>query len=385
MDRSHPESDSPQDYEALRANSPDARGPFALASVEDVHRVGVRVLGLDSSAVDLVSPEAIACLLRRAASFDAPCTARTLRERVHRGLEGLAEDREALRERLDAVIESLAVYGDLLELPTSQEDDTVSLLHLAPPTFVWQETGVAFLLGGLPDGVDGLPADLRERVYYVSHTRRLYAQPGEDLRERLRRFGLINLPNDLWLAAPRRDTSVDTIARANRGLEQAPTRGEVAGLMVLDPDRPVRYYKGRWTESAGRTGRFIGRREQRYGADLWCYVELANGNALKLLDLPRQDLARTGWRACDDAWHLQLAIDALTGHPQEFRIRHSAPSGSVVLDFFSPVPLWARRRWDVLGELVEPASSLFSYRFPVAEFEAERSFLKECLWLIQRT
>jgi hypothetical protein len=88
-------------------------------------------------------------------------------------------------------------------------------------------------------------------------------------------------------------------------------------------------------------------------------------------------------RGCDEAWRLQLAIDALARHPQRFRVRRSTPSENIVVDFFSPIPRWAQRRWDVLGEAVEPDRSLFAYRFPWAEFSAVRRDLEDDLWLTE--
>jgi len=344
-------------------------------SIEDVHALTVRALGLDPGVVDLTAPETIAAVVRRAASLVAPCAKRTLRETTLRALEGLISD-ETARPAVDATIEALVDYGDLLELPVAEESAAGTMLYLAPPTFVWREEGLAFLLGGFPDGAEMLPEDLRARVHYASHTRRIYATPGEDLPQRLRGFGLIELAESLWLAPPRRATAQETLIEANRALDKAPSRGEVPGLVILDPSRPVAFYRGRWTSPSGHTGRFVARREQRYGSDLWCYVEVIEGRVTRLLDLPRGD-----WRGCDEAWYLQLAIDAVAGHPQRYRRRRSSPPGWVVVDFFSPLPMWARRRWDVLGEVVPPESSLFAYRLPATEFDGERRFLHDVLWL----
>jgi hypothetical protein len=57
----------------------------------------------------------------------------------------------------------------------------------------------------------------------------------------------------------------------------------------------------------------------------------------------------------------------------------------VIVDFFSPIPLWARRRWDVLGEEVAPIKSLFAYRFSETEFVNVRQSLEAELWLTEIT
>jgi len=97
----------------------------------------------------------------------------------------------------------------------------------------------------------------------------------------------------------------------------------------------------------------------------------------KVLDFPQPN---SKWRGCDDAWLAQAAIDREREAPQEFRVRQG-PHGMKILDFFSPVPMWARRRWDALGEPVPASKSLFSYRFKEEEVREEITFITERLWL----
>ena len=54
---------------------------------------------------------------------------------------------------------------------------------------------------------------------------------------------------------------------------------------------------------------------------------------------------------------------------------------TAVLKFFSPVPMWARRRWDMFGEVVTSKGSLFAYRFDRAELDEEIQFAMERMWL----
>ena len=77
----------------------------------------------------------------------------------------------------------------------------------------------------------------------------------------------------------------------------------------------------RWREVRADSGRFVARRDQAYGSNLWCYVELSNGEPQRLLDFP---LAGSRWRGCDEAWRLQMAIDAQRGAPQRFRLQEDA-------------------------------------------------------------
>ncbi|HEU4648844.1 MAG TPA: hypothetical protein VFS33_07255 [Gemmatimonadales bacterium] len=358
-----------------------------VLSAADVHALSVGALGLDPEALDLCGPEALAALIRRAASFAAPCSPAALRAAVLRALSGLAgpapEEREELRAAVDEMIEALTSYGDLLELPTNDpsESSSVRTLYLAPPTYV-RFDAVLLLLGGAPDGGDAVPSDLRAAVECRSHTRCLRPSDPADACRRLDAIGWLELRKDLWLATPSREAPEQLIARANGALAAKPTVGEVAGLTVLDTEVPTTYYRGRWAAPTRRSGRFVARREQRYGADLWSYVELASGVVTHLVDLPLESRAEV--RPCDAAWHLQMAIDAAAGRPQLYRRRPAPPRGSVLVDFFSPVPRWARRRWDVLGEEVLRSGSLFAYRFPTDVFADVEQTLRSELWLAER-
>lgn len=346
----------------------------------ELEELGVEALGLDASALDLLTPEAIAAMIRRAASFVSPCSPRTLRESIISSLDHLHDSPSELRTRIDAAVESMVGFGDLLELPGDDKESVGTLIHLAPPSFVWRP-GVALLLGGWRDDVDVLPAALRARISYANHTRRIHEIAGEELREHLRRLELIDLPETVWLRPPRPDSSLEIVAAANRALAACPTGGEVRGLTILDSERPVGYYPGRWRSASKLTGHFIARREQRFGADLWCYVALEQGQVVRLLDLPRVHISRAGWRGCDDAWNLQMALDDIAGHRQQYRLRTSPPSGFVIVDFLSPVPQWARRRWDVIGELIESQAALFAYRFQAVDFAREQTYMENELWL----
>ena len=124
------------------------------------------------------------------------------------------------------------------------------------------------------------------------------------------------------------------------------------------------------------SGRYIVRRPQAYGADLWGYAELANGAAVKLIDFPQPG---SRWRGCDIAWRAQMALDAVAGDCQRYRRQTS--SDVLTLDLFSPIPDWARRRLAFVGEEVEPRSSLLSYHLSPADAATEEQFLQHLLFL----
>lgn len=352
-------------------------------TARELHARKVAELGLDPALFDLRSVEAISAALRRLAWFSGPSTGATLVRGVMRPLVGLSDDREAFRGLVEETLEAVIGYGDLLEhgeLGGPGGNGSPPLLHIAPASFVERESGSALLLGEATGLTWTLPPALQARVEYVRHVRRLAVAEGERVGPELRDLGLLELPSELWLRAPSSESSARHLARLDRllGVER-PSR-DVPGLLVLDPVRPVGFYPRRWTDPGGRSGRFVARRPQAYGADLWCYVELKNGASERLFDLPRHG---SRWRGCDEAWRLQMAIDAERGRPQRFRVVPSS-QGAQILELFSPVPMWAQRRWCSVGEPVSRSGCLFAYRLPVAEVREEVRFAREELWLSDR-
>jgi hypothetical protein len=345
---------------------------------EQVHAQKIRELGLDPDALDLTTPEGLAGALRRAASYLCPCSAATLVRAVVRPLRGLVPELDKAKELVEDTLDAMVAHGDVLEQPDVQDGSPSArvLLYAAPASFVVRQSGLVVLLGVAADQLSPLPDELERRIQYLGHVRKVTPSGGEDLRSELRQLGLLELTSDAWLKGPRPSTASQTVAASDRALDVVAPSRDIPGLLLLDPTRPVRYYRGRWTEPKAQTGRFVARPRQAYGADLWCYVQLINGQPERMIDLPPRG---SRWRGCDEAWHLQMAIDAQRGSAQYFRL---SPSGNaVVLEFFSPAPAWARRRWDAIGEPVPSAGSLFAYRIPKAEIEEERRFAREALWL----
>ena len=349
-------------------------------SVAEVHAQKVAELGLDPTVMDLTSVEAIAAALRRAASFLCPCTAPTLTRAVVRPLRGLVHDLATTKALVEDTLEAMVAHGDILEhrdIEGEPRYGAASLLYAAPTSFVSRDSGAVILLGVASDYLSPLPDEFESRVESVNHQRHMTPVPDEDLRYELLQLGLIEISYDDWLRFPPRETSTQHIARLDQLLDAAPPSRDVPGLLLLDPTRGVRYYRGRWVEPHGQTGRFVARRRQAYGADLWCYLEMRDGSPERLVDFPAGE---SRWRGCDEAWHLQMAIDALRGEPQRFRLRPET-DGARVLQFFSPVPLWARRRWDAVGEPVSTSGCLFAYRLAEAELAEEMRFAREALCL----
>lgn len=348
----------------------------------EVHALKIAELGLDPAALDLTSVEAIAGALRRAASFLCPCSATTLVRAVVSPLRGLVPDLDASKELVEQTLDAMIAHGDIFEQRdmTSEVASPPVLLYAAPASFVARASGVVILLGISTDQLSPLPDDLEQRIGYVGHVRRLGPVPGKDLRGELHQIGLLELANDTWLKSPPQETAENHVTGYDRTLDNTQPSRDIPGLLLLDPERSVRYYPGRWVEPRTHTGRFVARRSQAYGADLWCYVQLRNGQPERMIDLPHSG---NRWRGCDEAWHLQMAIDAQRGQPQRFRVRPGLGEGAV-LELLSPVPAWAHRRWDALGEPVPRAPRsgfLFAYRLAKSEIDEEVRFAREFLWL----
>jgi hypothetical protein len=346
-------------------------GADVLASA----RAGLGLPSDDGSANDIY----IAASLRRLAGFLCPCSPRTLLRAMVETHRGLVSKDGSFAERVENIVEALVAMGDLLELSdVATLDETVkgTWVFAAPPAFVPRPSGSVFLLGLSADEATPLPADLRQRVSYQGIARWLEATPDEDLVSTLRDLGLNELSLERWSRPPRAQSASGLIAEMNGKLAAQSPCSEIADLRVLDHTRNVRRYRDRWTIPAAQQGRFIVRRPQAYGADLWGYAELAEGRPVKLIDFP---MPGSRWRGCDSAWRLQMAIDAEAGKAQTYILHEK--SDAARLEFFVPIPDWGRRRLAAIGEEVAPSGSLLAYILPKREVAAEEEFLRNYLFL----
>lgn len=351
-------------------------------SIQELHAEKIKELGLDPTAVDLTSTEAVACALRRIAGFLCPCAASTLIRGVLQPLRGLINDSVVNRSDIESVLELLIAHGDIIEQFESDKNQvrrTGALLYSAPPSFVLRQSGVALLLGIATDQRSALPDELEDRIEYVGHMRMLVPQKNEDLRSALVQLGLVELSYDRWLRSPTILSPAHHVSHHNELLSKARISGDIHGLTILDTSRSTRYYRGRWVEPESHTGKFVGRRPQAYGADIWCYVELERGSPRRCIDLP---LRKSIWRGCDEAWQLQAAIDHESNCPQVFKVG-AGPHATKLISFFSPVPMWATRKWNAIGEPVELPGYLFTYKFDQREAMEEISYIKNTLWLVE--
>lgn len=349
---------------------------------EQVSERVIRSLGLDPTVHDAFTPEAIAAALRRAASLLCPATPGEIVDAVRDALAPLGGADRVSREDLVTLLDLLSTTGDLLELRHSGEH-TTRLVYLGPPSFVTKVPGQYLLLGVRPEGRPLLNEELSQGVEHERHQRFVSLDP-EIAHAVLHAAGLYELRADRWLKRPRAVAASDLVAALRLRLDSAIEAGSIAGLEILDPLKPVRYYRGRWRALEGTdTGDFVGRRPQAYGAAAWCFVRVVDGRPTRLIDLPAEDAAA---QARDEAWRLQAAIDTVRGAPQRYRLRRiPGEEATSILDLFGPVPSWAARLLDLVATPVEKGKgALFSYRLGGAAIPVVTALLTDMLWMQPR-
>lgn len=350
-----------------------------LASPTEVENHMIRELGLDPNHYAATSLEVLAASVRRAIALTGPVRRRSIIRMVTGAFDGLVEDDSEIEQRVEMVVDQLLDFGDLAEVAEENEltGAVRSFLHPAPPSFVRRKSGSVLLLGIASDNTLPIPDRLREQVYFRGCARILREEGNEDRCSYLEELGFVELSHDTWLRGPQRCTAREHLDELNAHLDGAPSADRIPELSILDPEKPVNYYKGRWTSPTSQTGRFVARRPQKYGSRLWCFVELSAGCPRRLLDLP---LDYGMARGCDEAWRLSAAIDAVRGTPQRCGLTWK-PGGQVLLELFGPVPRWAERRWHFLGEQVAVRGAFPAFALPEEEADEELKYIREELWL----
>lgn len=347
-------------------------------TAEGASALAIETLGLDGDATGIASVEGIAASLRRAGSFMCPTSPGRLVDGVLgalRPIHGDALTREEVSDTLDQLIAS----GDLLEL-RHESGRSTRLLYLAPPSYIERAPGTYLLLGIRPFGAPLIVDGLADEISYEGHTRILEI----DRREadtQLRSRGLQKIPKERWVSSPRVEPPSELIARYRARLDVAREAGQLDGLVILDPAKSARFYKGRWRNpTSSDSGDFVARRPQAYGADLWCLIRFNSGIAQRLIEFPVDDPLLPGR---DEAWRYQAAVDCLRGAPQSFRAS-IAQGDNTTLDFFSPLPGFAERFVQLTGlALGNTPGALFSYRLQAKAAAEVRTFLTDMLWMRQ--
>jgi hypothetical protein len=344
---------------------------------ERVTMLALETLGVPESEDGLASDSAIASALRRAASFEAPIARQRLVGSVVSAVAAFVPSPEALRAQVNDVLDRVIGHGDLLEV-TKSELGTGRLILLRPPAFV-ASTNVCFPLGVRPDGAPILTdLEISGELAHEGAIRAIRTRPDE-VRQILVGAGLQEVSIEQWIGAPAEIAAGELIGRYKARLAEASKVGEIEGIEILDPESDRSFYRGRFrSPSASDTGVFVSRRPQQFGPSRWCFAEIEHGLTRKVIDLP---LMGGLGRPIDEAWRLQAAIDRVAGHPQLARVSDRA-DGEASLDFFGPIPSWARKRLDLVGASVKASKrALFSCRLADSALAAEAEFLASWLWL----
>lgn len=351
---------------------------LSTLSAAEASALSARTLGLDPDLMPLTGPEGIAASLRRAASFMCPTSPSRLVDAVLAALRPVSQPDEVDRDQLVEILDHLVSAGDLLELREDAERST-RLLYLAPPSYVERAPGSYLLLGVRAYGAPLVDADLAQHVEVEGHTRTLVLEEAT-AGPLLARSGLHPLSRGRWAASPAKESAAGLIERVRTRLDVAGSSGHIEELELLDPATPVRYYRGRWqAPSEGHTGDFLARRPQAYGAPLWCAVRVDAGAPKRLVEFPMDNPTVP---ARDEAWRYQMAIDALRGHPQLYRLTSMASRDKTVVSFFSPIPGFVERYLQLVGlALPDPPKALFAYRVPNRAIPDLETLLAGMLWM----
>jgi len=341
--------------------------------------LGAEALGLDPRVAALTGTEGIAASILRAASFMCPTSPRQLITAVLAVLEpvesGSGISRDAVSDMLDAILAT----GDLLELQDEVDDRSVRLLYLGPPSYVERAPGVYLLSGVRPHAAPLVDTELSRAVERVGAWRIVRLEPaGADVR--LASAGLDRVERTRWVASPSSERADRLLSRLAIRLNAARPSGDVDGLQILDPAAKVTYYRGRWrSPTADDSGDFVARRPQEYGADLWCVVRMETGEPTKMLEFPIDDPLVP---ARDEAWRLQMAIDAHRGTPQVYATHALGTDAEVAIRFFSPIPGFAQRYLELVGApLPDEPRCLFAFRVPVGAMPDLEHILTDLLWM----
>ncbi|WP_298189056.1 hypothetical protein [Metallibacterium sp.] len=324
--------------------------------------------------------ELIAQALRRLCGFMCPCAPRSILLAASRSLASLVGDEVPLQERIDAVFEHLLTAGDIVEVArvsTLAPADDRTQVFCGPPSFL-QCDARCYIFGIAPDDAPFLPKSLRDRLHYDGSTRFLDALKGEDLDETLSALGLRRHSVASWLGKSSRVSAQTFLQQVQNRLERDGVKGVIPGLKILQhagaaPSR----YASRWREPGDAAGLYIGRADQEFGTAVWYLASLVDGIVARSMVLP---LSEAAGRACDQAWRIQLAIDASRGHPATYAVRPA--EGGMRLGVSFPLPAIAKRQLLYLGGMKGDADGRqFSYWLPDLALRLAEDYLQSEFWL----
>jgi len=353
-----------------------------LASDLDVFQRLKRDLHLELEAFEGESETAVAAVVRRLSGFMCPCPKSALASATVRSLMIRPETQEALATQVNACIDDLMIAGDLIELSkvaTAGAEDHPTWLFCAPPSFVQRSDGRIHLFGVAPDDAVFLPSEVRAQVKHRGALRYIDAADAGTVAAVLRELGLRQVSDAAWLIPHHAESTEKFLGRMTKRLRQDGISGHLPDISILrHADVDASTYRQRWGTPKDETGFYIGRHPHPFGAPLWYFCELHEGEVQRSVLLP---FAEQTARACDVAWQIQLAIDASRGFPALMRTRPDPQGAGIYLEVGFPLPMAARRRLLLLaGSRGLSGSSGFSFWLPASQLAQEKSFLADHFW-----
>lgn len=325
----------------------------------------------------------IAAVLRRLCGFMCPCPSSALVRMAFDSLSTLPLEVDGLRDRVEIVLEDMIACGDVIELAhvaIADGENHPGWLYCAPPSYVKRDSRI-HIFGIAADDARFLPSELRGFVQRDGALRYIDVDAVPNLAAQLSSVGLRQVSVDAWLTNTPKEPCLKVVERYRNRLDSMGGAGDLLEVSLLLPAGAQRVpYRMRWSEAGSASGHFIVRVPQPYREPLWYFSLLEAGVVQRSLPLP---LKESKERACDSAWRLQLALDAVAGNPATYSISQDAKQGGVLLHFDFPLPLAMRRRLLILGGR-RSENNPYQYWLPAAEFAHERQFLHEHYWFMER-
>ena len=347
----------------------------------------IEALGFSTDVHSLTDSGGIASALRRAVTIHPAVSRTALISYVAEpmisitGEDFLSHENplRVFRTYILDVLEDLTSIGDILEIQETDESRLIqqrTMYHPGYPSFVVRDNGDVLLLGTLPGYTSPIPQDMQDKVV---HRRLLRVIPysAEPDTERLRTFGLKEILGRTWISSPPQEEAASYLDRFNRDLDNRNLEGNLKPRAILVGEN-VKYYKGRWRGiKATDKGRFLGRISQPYGSPAWAYLEIEGGRVMR-----SRFFATPGsrYRAFEEAWRLQSAIDSVGGNPQQISTKKISETETAI-SIYSPLPSWLDRRWILLADKGKELGSLATYRFNTDDVDEEVEFAQKMFWV----
>lgn len=322
----------------------------------------------------------VACLLRRLCGFMCPCPQRAILTAAKRSLAPLGKAAEPLIEQLAPVLDTLLVIGDVIEVSRvggALFDENRDWLFCGPPAFL-ELDGRCYVFGIAPDDAPVLAGSLRHRLRHDAIMRFLDDDQDRRIGETLASLGMRRHTAETWLPRASGQSPQRLLEHLRNRLAVDGLEGEIpASEWLAHAGEQYMPYEPRWQPAIHQSGLHIGRATPEFGSRVWFVASLVGGQVERALVLP---LADGSDRACDQAWRIQLAVDACNGTPARYRAWPVEDGMKVSVSF--PLPFAARRRLVLLGGMRNHNANTGAFWVPNAAWPQAERYLQAELWLL---